>query len=131
MTDLEQYISIILEKNFKKIIISNPASKAEEYQKIVIEKKKDFCQIAKYTEKQVFHENVKGDAVLRRCVELIDGHYRQVNGMAEDAEHIILISKNGRCSYKVKRLATEAVRVVQELAANEHDRKKNIFSVRA
>lgn len=125
MTDLEQYISIILEKNFKKIIISNPASKAEEYQKIVIEKKKDFCQIAKYTEKQVFHENVKGDAVLRRCVELIDGHYRQVNGMAEDAEHIILISKNGRCSYKVKRLATEAVRVVQELAVNEHNRKKN------
>ena len=45
--------------------------------------------------------------------------------MAEDAEHIILISKNGRCSYKVKRLATEAVRVVQELAVNEHNRKKN------
>ena len=125
MTDLEQYISIILEKNFKKIIISNPASKAEEYQKIVIEKKKDFCQIAKYTEKQVFHENVKPDAVLRRCVELIDGHYRQVNGMAEDAEHIILISKNGRCSYKVKRLATEAVRVVQTSSSGEHNRKKN------
>ena len=133
MTDLEQYISIILENDFKKIIISNPASKSEEYQKLVVEKKKDFCQIAKYTEKQVFHENVKADVVLGRCVELIDGHYRQVNGMVKDAEHIILISKNGRCSYKVKRLATEAVRAVQEPSSDEPSitAKRIIFSVRA
>ncbi|MGN1188749.1 MAG: SAM-dependent methyltransferase, partial [Lachnospiraceae bacterium] len=125
MTDLEQYISMILGTDFKKIIISNPATKSEKYQKMVVEKKKDFCQIAKYTEKQVFHENVKADAVLGRCVELIDGHYRQVNGMTKDAEHIILISKNGICNYKVKRLATEAIRAADGAVANEHNRKKN------
>ena len=125
MADLEQYISMILGTDFKKIIISNPATKSEKYQKMVVEKKKDFCQIAKYTEKQVFHENVKADAALGRCAELIDGHYRQVNGMTKDAEHIILISKNGRSSYKVKRLATDAVRAAEYSSISEHNRKKN------
>lgn len=59
MNELQQYLSIILETDFNKIIISNPASKSEEYQKLVIERRKDFCQISKYTQKQVFHENVK------------------------------------------------------------------------
>lgn len=131
MTDLEQYISMILGTDFRKIIISSPATKSEEYQRMVIEKKKDFCQIAKYTDKQVFHENVKGENVLRRCIELTDGHYRQVNGIAVDMEHIILISKNGKCNYKVKRLATEAIRTAgagraeQSMAAVGHNRRKN------
>lgn len=81
MTDLEQYVSMILETDFRKIIISSPAAKSEEYQRMVVEKKKDFCQVAKYTQKQVFHENVKPEALLKRCVELIEGHYRQVNAM--------------------------------------------------
>ncbi len=110
MEELQQYISIILETDFNKIIISNPANKSEEYQKLVIEPKKNFCQISKYTKKQVFHENVKKELLADRCMELIGGHYRQVNGMTADAEHIILISKNGKCNYKVKRLATEAIK---------------------
>ena len=39
MNELQQYISIILEADFNKIIISNPANKSEEYQKLVIERK--------------------------------------------------------------------------------------------
>ena len=139
MNELQQYLSIILETDFNKIIISNPASKSEEYQKLVIERRKDFCQISKYTQKQVFHENVKKEELADRCVELIAGHYRQVNAMTADAEHIILIAKNGKCNYKVKRLATEAIKAskgvgagsVKETAAvgmtldNGHNRRKN------
>lgn len=102
MNELEQYISIIAGTDFNKIIISNPANKSEEYQKLVIEQKKDFCQISKYTKKQVFHENVKKEKLADRCAKLVSGHYRQVNAMTADAEHIILISKDGRCNYKVK-----------------------------
>lgn len=122
MNELQQYISIILEADFNKIIISNPANKSEEYQKLVIERKKDFFQISKYTQKQVFHENVKKEFLADRCVELISGHYRQVNAMTADSEHIILISKNGKCNYKVKRLATEGVKAAPD---NGHNRKKN------
>jgi hypothetical protein len=139
MNELQQYLSIILETDFNKIIISNPASKSEEYQKLVIERRKDFRQISKYTQKQVFHENVKKEELADRCVELIAGHYRQVNAMTADAEHIILIAKNGKCNYKVKRLATEAIKAskgvgagsVKETAAwgmtldNGHNRRKN------
>ena len=85
MNELQQYISIILEADFNKIIISNPANKSEEYQKLVIERKKDFFQISKYTQKQVFHENVKKELLADRCVELISGHYRQVNAMTTDS----------------------------------------------
>lgn len=135
MNELQQYLSIILETDFNKIIISNPANKSEEYQKLVIERKKDFCQISKYTQKQVFHENVKKEELMDRCVELTAGHYRQVNAMTADAEHIILISKNGKCNYKVKRLATEAIKAagagtgmaadVEAPSGNGHNRKKN------
>lgn len=127
MNELQQYLSIISETDFNKIIISNPAGKSEEYQKLVIERKKDFCQISKYTQKQVFHENVKKEQLADRCVELTAGHYRQVNAMTADAEHIILISKNGKCNYKVKRLATEAIKAagVEASSGNGHNRKKN------
>ena len=110
MNELEQYISIIAGTDFNKIIISNPANKSEEYQKLVIEQKKDFCQISKYTKKQVFHENVKKEKLEDRCAKLVSGHYRQVNAMTADTEHIILISKDGRCNYKVKRLAAGAIK---------------------
>ena len=133
MNELEQYISIIAGTDFNKIIISNPANKSEEYQKLVIEQKKDFCQISKYTKKQVFHENVKKEKLADRCAKLVSGHYRQVNAMTADAEHIILISKDGRCNYKVKRLAAEAIKAGagrlnntgSAAADNGHNRKKN------
>ena len=40
-----------------KIIISKPMAKDCQYKKIVVEKKGDGYQAAKYTEKQVFHDN--------------------------------------------------------------------------
>ena len=134
MNELEQYISIIAGTDFNKIIISNPANKSEEYQKLVIEQKKDFCQISKYTKKQVFHENVKKEKLEDRCAKLVSGHYRQVNAMTADTEHIILISKDGRCNYKVKRLAAGAIKAAgagmlnnpgSVAADNGHNRKKN------
>lgn len=134
MNELEQYISIIAGTDFNKIIISNPANKSEEYQKLVIEQKKDFCQISKYTKKQVFHENVKKEKLADRCAKLVSGHYRQVNAMTADTEHIILIYKDGRCNYKVKRLAAGAIKAAgagrlnntgSVAADNGHNRKKN------
>lgn len=40
-----------------RIIISKPVKKDCPYRKIVVEKKENGYQAAKYTEKQVFHEN--------------------------------------------------------------------------
>ena len=123
MTQLQQYLTMILDAKVNKMIISNPSAKSNPVKKIIIEKKAGNYQIASYTEKQVFHENLTADTLLEKCVELIENNYRQVNGMSESEEHIILISKKGQCNYKVKKNATDAIK--SKPVAEGHNRKKN------
>jgi len=123
MSELRQYLETLLKAVPQKIIISNPFSKSEEYKKIVVEKKDKNYQIAKYTEKQVFHENIDLENLSRRMLELAENKYKQINGMSATEEHIILVSKKGNCTYKVKKTATDTVK----LAAKQqgHNRQKN------
>lgn len=123
MSELQQYIQSMLKAEMQKIIISNPFNKTEEYKKIIIENKGKNYQIAKYTEKQVFHENVSLDELTDRCVELVEKRYKQINGMSAIEEHIILISKKGKCNYKVKKTATDSVKLTAKTEG--HNRKKN------
>lgn len=123
MSQLQQYMELMMKTEILKVIISNPVAKSEEYKKIIVEKKDKAYQISKYTEKQVFHENILAENVLERCVELIDGRYRQVNGISATEEHIILISKKGSCNYKVKKTASD--QVVLSRKQEGHNRKKN------
>lgn len=123
MNELEQYIKLMIEAGVLKIIISKQASKAEEYKKIVAERKENGFQIVKYTEKQAFHENISEENIVKRCAELIDGHFRQVNGMSASEEHMIMISKKGAAAYKVKKKAADTVLLKSD--KGNHNRKKN------
>lgn len=58
MSEAEKYIEMMIDADVEKIIISNPASKQSEYKKITAEKKAGYFHVSKYTEKQVFHENI-------------------------------------------------------------------------
>ena len=58
MNELENVIGQIAALSITKMIISKPVAKTIEYKKIVIERKKEYFQAAKYTEKQVFHDNI-------------------------------------------------------------------------
>lgn len=104
MQQLEQYFLQILKEDVYKLIISKPKKKEIEYKKIVIEKKSDYFQIAKYTEKQVFHENVKKESLTSRCTELTFDHFLQVNAWTTGWEYYILISKKGNAVLKRKRI---------------------------
>ena len=53
--EMREYIEAIAE-SCRKLIISKPATKQEEYRKIIVQKKEAFFQMEKYTDKQVFHE---------------------------------------------------------------------------
>ena len=123
MSELRQFLELMLKSDIQKIIISNPFSKSEEYKKIIIENKGKTYQVAKYTDKQVFHENISAEDLLNRCYELAENCYKQINGMSATEEHIILVSKKGKCNYKVKKTATDTV----TLAAKQqgHNRQKN------
>lgn len=123
MEELLTYLEQILTQDITKIIISKPASKSEEYKKITIERKNDKYQIAKYTQKQVFHENVSKEALAERCMELTNAHFLQINAWSETYENMVMISKKGKCSYKKRMLKTEELSVAA--ATQTHNRRKN------
>ncbi len=123
MNELKQFLELMLKSDIQKVVISNPLTKSEEYKKIIIENKGKNYQIAKYTDKQVFHENIMKEDLLTRCLELAENHYKQINGMSATEEHIILISKKGKCNYKVKKTATDAVKLSAKQQG--HNRQKN------
>lgn len=106
MQQFEQYFQQIINNDVFKLIISKPKKKENEYKKIVIEKKCDYFQISKYTEKQVFHENVKEDTLALRCAELTFDQFLQVNAWSDTWEYYILISKKGSATLKRKKIQT-------------------------
>ena len=120
MNPLEQYFVDFMNQSVYKLIISKPRKKDSEYKKIVVEKKDGFYQIAKYTEKQVFHENISPSDFATRCTALTEGIFTQVNAWSSDSEYYILISKKGNPTIKQKRLQNVAVASV-----DTHNRKKN------
>ena len=61
MSDLTHSLADILADAPERLVLSKQAAKTQEYRKVIIEKKSDCYQIAKYTEKQVFHENCDAD----------------------------------------------------------------------
>ena len=79
MDDLKYYLELIFKDEIEKVIISNPRLKSEAVRKITLEAKKDGWQIAGYTEKQVFHENIQTDLVVSKTLELAQGNFKQIN----------------------------------------------------
>lgn len=102
-----------------KIIISKPMAKDCQYKKIVVEKKGDGYQAAKYTEKQVFHDNFGADDLQGFLMEAIHDTFLQVNAWDEKKEYSLLISKKGAVTLRAK-ASKEAPDTV-----TEHNRKKN------
>lgn len=107
MDELKYYLEQIFADDVVRVIISNPRMKSEPVNKIVAEKKQNGWQIASYTQKQVFHENVsdncggsnetdvKNQGISSRLFELASGNYKQINAFSGAKEHVILISKKG------------------------------------
>lgn len=120
MNQLEQFFSQLIAESVYKLIISKPRKKDEQYKKIVIEQKENYYQIAKYTDKQVFHENIAFTDAAERCYELTDGHFLQVNAWSGEYEYYILISKKGNAALKRNKIKGS-----QASSTDTHNRKKN------
>lgn len=120
MSELKSYIGRIFESNVQKLVISKPASKQSEFKKITVNLMPKFYQIAKYTEKQVFHENITADKIAERCFEIMDGSFQQLNAWSDEKEAYITVSKKGKVFYKEKKLSSS----VTCPAKVEHNRKK-------
>lgn len=132
MQTLEQALTLVFADEPTKLILSKPG-KDSTYHKIVLVRKKDYYQVEKYTDKQVFHENVAFEEIARSCLRLMESGFGQCNGFSSRTEHIILCSKKGKVTYKKKmapankKMTADKVSPQSDEAADalSHNRKKN------
>lgn len=121
MNELQDCITKMICAGVEKIVISKPISKSDTFLKVTVEKKaNENYQIARYTDKQVFHENVDVNNIVNMCYQIIKDHFLQVNGWTRDKEYFILISKSGQCTYR-QRMKTSSGPVINI----DHNRKKS------
>ncbi|MBE5757762.1 MAG: SAM-dependent methyltransferase [Clostridiales bacterium] len=93
---IEQLIEFFdkhLSKNILKIIISNKQS--GKFRKIDIIKTGDIYHVSKYTEKQVFNENLTLENLRDFLIENID-NFKQYNFFNENQEYMAKVSKKGK-----------------------------------
>ncbi len=118
MSDILNCFNSIFENDIIKLVISQPTDKDSEYKKITVSRMPKFYQVAKFTPKQVFHENIAFDKISSRCAELCNG-FQQVFARGQGKEFQVKISPKGKLSVKEKALAGETVNTV-----NDHNRQK-------
>ena len=121
MSNLTQSLAAILSDAPTRLVLSKQASKTQEYRKVVIEQKSSCYQIAKYTAKQVFHENCDRSRLENYLAQTMGTQFLQLNGWSLGTEHIILMSKKGTVKYKKKVMPNAA----QPKTTASHNRRKN------
>ncbi len=120
MAELKSYIEKIFNDNLSKAVISKPKDKQSEFKKITVTLMKDYYQVAKYTEKQVFHENIKKEKLTERIMSLAGDNFQQINAWTDEKEISLMVSKKDKIFHKEKKI------ISQNTANNhtEHNRKK-------
>ena len=121
MPQLKDLIVNIFEDAIQKAVFSNPTENDAEFKKITISRMPKFYQITKFTEKQVFHENIDFDNIAERCIELFGNGCTQIYARSQDKEYNVKIGKDGKVLYKTKNLSPDTK---TDIAVNEHNRKK-------
>lgn len=90
-------IERIDECNPTKVVFSNPRDKSVQYKKIVVILKelsrKTVYQVERYTEKQVFHENIEVNKLKELIKNTIELTYKQVNVFSDTGEIEVKFNK--------------------------------------
>lgn len=104
MEELKRTLEEVFKSEIIKIVISNKVKKDEKYNKIAINLKENnknkFYQIEKFTDKQVFHENIKINEISDKVSELIFGNYKQMTAWSNNEIFDLKISKKGKIDRK-------------------------------
>lgn len=120
MDQLRTYLDRIAALPLTKAVISKPLAKSQEVKRIVIEPKAGRYQCSKYTDKQVFHENVDAAGLSDTLEALMAGRYGQLNAWDAAGEYMLLVSAKGKCTFR--RLLSKQPSAPAPQAG--HDRKK-------
>lgn len=119
MNEFSDYLQQILTERPYKLVVSKPAAKSEPCKRVEIEQKNAYYQIASYTEKQVFHENVSEQELSGRCAALLGSRFLQLHAWSETKEFALLLSRKGKAS-----LQTRAAQPQAPKKDDAHNRKK-------
>lgn len=123
MEELRKAIDEIIEEHIIKLVISNKMNKSMEYNKIIFTLKesnsKEYYQIEKYTDKQVFHENIDLDLLREKILEYTIDNYKQVSAWSTNITFDLRISKKGKVHLGKKKSNNEG------LINKEHNKEKN------
>jgi len=124
-----EYIKTVFADDIIKAVISNPKSKSAEYKKIVLSLKTiggtQKFQIEKFTDKQVFHENIEPCAAADIAERIMaDGGYRQLDAWSNSTEYMIKVSKKGKETLMKKRISAAP----QKAPEGNNRKKKYILS---
>ena len=123
MEELKTAINEITADDIIKIVVSNKLNKDVEYNKITFllkdNTKKQYYQIEKYTDKQVFHENINKEELEYKLLEMVSNNYKQLSAWSETTTYDLKISKKGKI-FLGKKKGDNA-----KLANKSHNREKN------
>ena len=123
MEELKRTLEEVFKSEIIKIVISNKVKKDEKYNKIAINLKENnknkFYQIEKFTDKQVFHENIKINEISDKVSELIFGNYKQMTACSNNEIFDLKISKKGKIFLGKKKNDNS------KIVAKGHNKEKN------
>lgn len=123
MEKLKRTLEEVFKSEIIKIVISNKVKKDEKYNKIAINLKENnknkFYQIEKFTDKQVFHENIKINEISDKVGELIFGNYKQMTAWSNNEIFDLKISKKGKIFLGKKKNDNS------KIVAKGHNKEKN------
>ena len=123
MEALEDVIKEILKEDIVKIVISNKVNKDVTYNKINITLKEknnnEYYQMEKFTDKQVFHENIDKSQLESKLIESIENKYKQVSAWSETTTFDLKISKKGKIHLSKRK--SDNVKMVNK----SHNKEKN------
>ena len=118
---VEEALRKIAELSPVKIVLSNVADKEQRIQKVQIEKKEKYFQIAQYSDKQVFHKNVDEEELISFCIEELGVNFLQLNAWMLGGEASVKLTKKGKLLFSLKKADNSAL--ADEVRDN--NRKKN------
>ena len=124
MEELIKAIKEIAAEEIIKVVISNKLNKDVEYNKINIvlkvnNKGKKYYQIEKFTDKQVFHENIEVNDLEKVLNKLVNNNYKQLSAWSDNTTFDLKISKKGKVFLGKKKSNNK------NLVNKSHNKEKN------
>ena len=123
MEEIIKVINEVCEDYILKIVISNKKNKELKYNKVVFllkeNRRKEYYQVEKYTDKQVFHENIDIENLNEKILEFMKEDFKQLSAWSTNITYDMKISKKGKVFLGKKKSDNAKV------ANKGHNKEKN------